>query len=209
MLFFRCLITWPVPWLSYLALVVRERHASRRGRMVGWRRMIIIYIIWNWKCNCKNFATPSLRCKLAPTRTLGWANTARWWVLLFFCCCFSVGCLTFQQHAGVPQGQISSGGCECCHPEIEVADQTCYVTQSQYTGTSPVTSSADLKASGAWQGNHWSATSKVTGRLWLYQSTEIHCAVLSLHWPLRHHHCKTILVAVWRTFQGSSGSMNY
>ena len=31
----------------------------------------------------------------------------------------------------------------CCHSEIEVADQTFYLTQSQYTGTGPTSPSAD------------------------------------------------------------------
>ena len=48
-----------------------------------------------------------------------------------------VGCLTSQQHASVSQGRICSDNCTCCHTEIKVADQTFYLTQSQYTGTGP------------------------------------------------------------------------
>ena len=45
----------------------------------------------------------------------------------------------------------------CCHTEIEVADPTFYLTQSQYTDTGPTSPSADPITSGAWQGSHWSA----------------------------------------------------
>ena len=59
------------------------------------------------------------------------------WVLLF------VGCLTSQQHASVSQGRICSDNFTCCHTEIEVADQTFYLTQSQYTDTGPTSPSTD------------------------------------------------------------------
>ena len=61
------------------------------------------------------------------------------WVFLFcflcFFCCF-VGCLTSQQQASVSQGRICSDKFTCCHTEIEVADPTFSLTQSQYTDTS-------------------------------------------------------------------------
>ena len=41
--------------------------------------------------------------------------------------------------------------------EIEVADPTFYLTQSQYTDTGPTSPSADSITPGAWQGSHWSA----------------------------------------------------
>ena len=44
-----------------------------------------------------------------------------------------------------------------CHTEIEVADQTFYLTQSQYTDTGPTSPSADPITPGAWQGSRWSA----------------------------------------------------
>ena len=44
-----------------------------------------------------------------------------------------------------------------CHTEIEVADPTFYLTQSQYTDTGPTSSSIDPIAPGAWQGSHWGA----------------------------------------------------
>ena len=67
------------------------------------------------------------------------------------------GCLTSQQHAGVSQGQICSDNCMCCHSEIEIADQTFHLTQSQYTDTGPTSPAADPMMPGAWQGSHWSA----------------------------------------------------
>ena len=71
--------------------------------------------------------------------------------------CLFVGCLTSQQQASVSQGRICSDNFMCCHTAIEVADQTFYLTQSQYTGTGPTSPSADPITPGAWQGSHWSA----------------------------------------------------
>ena len=68
-----------------------------------------------------------------------------------------VGCLTSQQHASVSQGRICSDNFTCCHTEIEVADQTFCLTQSQYTDTGPTSLSADPTMPGAWLGSHWSA----------------------------------------------------
>ena len=74
-----------------------------------------------------------------------------------------VGCLTSQQHASVSHGRICSDNCTCCHTEIEVADPTFHLTQSQYTDTGPTSPSADPITPGAWQGSHWSANFEVTG----------------------------------------------
>ena len=71
--------------------------------------------------------------------------------------CLLVGCLTSQQQASVSQGRICSDNFTCCHTEIEVADQTFYLTKSQYTNTGPTSPSADPRTPGAWQGSHWSA----------------------------------------------------
>ena len=68
-----------------------------------------------------------------------------------------LACLTSQQHAGVSQGRICSDNLTCCLTEIEVADQTFYLTQSQYTDTGPTSPSADPITPGGWQGSHWSA----------------------------------------------------
>ena len=71
--------------------------------------------------------------------------------------CLLVGCLTSQQHASVSQGRICTDNFTCCHTEIEAADQTFHLTQSQYTDTGPTSPSADPITPGAWQGIHWSA----------------------------------------------------
>ena len=77
--------------------------------------------------------------------------------------CLLVGCLTSQQQASVSQGRICSDIFTCCHTEIEVADQTFYLTQSQYTDTGPTSPSAEPITPGAWQGSHWNANVQVTG----------------------------------------------
>ena len=71
--------------------------------------------------------------------------------------CLFVGCLTSRQQASVSQGRICSDNFTCCHTEIEVADPTFYLTQSQYTDTWPTSPSADPILPGAWQGSHWRA----------------------------------------------------
>ena len=71
--------------------------------------------------------------------------------------CLFVGCLMPQQQASVSQGRICEDNFACCHTEIDVADQTFYLTQSQYTDTGPTSPSADPITPGAWQGSHWSA----------------------------------------------------
>ena len=63
--------------------------------------------------------------------------------------CLLVGCLTSQQQASVSQGRICSDNFTCCHTEIEVADPTFYLTQSQYTDTGPTSPSADPITPGA------------------------------------------------------------
>ena len=68
-----------------------------------------------------------------------------------------VGCLTSQQQASVSQGRICLDNFTCCHTEIEVADPTFYITQSQYTDTGPTSPSADPITPGAGQCSHWSA----------------------------------------------------
>ena len=77
--------------------------------------------------------------------------------------CWLVGCFTSQQHASVSQWRICSDNFTCCHTEIEVADPTFYLTQSQYTDTRPTSPSADPITPGAWQGIHWNANFWVTG----------------------------------------------
>ena len=84
----------------------------------------------------------------------GWMDG--WWVNPVGEVCLLVGCLTSLQHASVSQGRICTDNFTCCHTEIEVADQTFYLTQSQYTDTGPTSPSADSIMPGAWQGSHYS-----------------------------------------------------
>ena len=55
------------------------------------------------------------------------------------------GCLMSQPHASVSQGRICTDNFMCCHTEMEVADLTFYLTQSQYTDTGPTSPSTDLQ----------------------------------------------------------------
>ena len=64
--------------------------------------------------------------------------------------CLFVVCLTHQQQASVSQGRICLDNFTCCHTEIEVADQTFYLTQSQYTDNGPTSPSADPITPGTW-----------------------------------------------------------
>ena len=66
-----------------------------------------------------------------------------------------VACLFNVLASSVSQGQICSDNFRCCHTEIEVADQTFHLTQSQYTDTRPTSPCTDPKMPGAWQGSHW------------------------------------------------------
>ena len=77
--------------------------------------------------------------------------------------CLFVGCLTSKQHVSISQGRICSDNFTRCHTEIEAAEQTFHLTQSQYTDTGLTSPSADPITPGAWQGSHWSANFKVTG----------------------------------------------
>ena len=75
-----------------------------------------------------------------------------------------VGSSTALQH--VSQGWICSDKCMYCHSEIEVADQTFCVTQSQHTDTGSTSPSADPITLSVWQGSHWSTSFYVTGMTW-------------------------------------------
>ena len=92
----------------------------------------------------------------------------------FTCCkgiqqtrtCLLVGCVMSQPHASVSQGRVCSDNSTCCHTEIEVADPTFYLTQSQYTDTGLTSPNTDSITPGAWQSSHWSANFWVTGMTW-------------------------------------------
>ena len=83
------------------------------------------------------------------------------WCHVAVCCL--VGCSASQKHASVSQRLICSDNCMCCHTEIEVADPTFYLTQSQYTDIRLINPSADPITPGAWQGSHRSASFEVAG----------------------------------------------
>ena len=63
-------------------------------------------------------------------------------------------CFTSQQHASVSQGRICTDNFTCCHTEIEVADQTFDLTQSQCTDTKLTSPSTDPVMPGTWEGSH-------------------------------------------------------
>ena len=50
--------------------------------------------------------------------------------------------------------EICTDNFTCCHTEIEVADQSFYLTQSQFTDIGPTSPSADPITLDAWQGSH-------------------------------------------------------
>ena len=110
---------------------------------------------------CEKFAMQSSVCEYVRNKSDGRSDvrvsvfTPE--VVLF------VGCLSSQQHASVSQGRICTDNFTCCHTEIEAADQTFHLTQSQYTDTGPTSPSADPITPGAGQGSHWSANFEVTG----------------------------------------------
>ena len=67
-----------------------------------------------------------------------------------------IGCLTPQQNSRVSREQICSDNCTYCLTEIEVADQTFDLSQSQHTDNCPIGPSADPITPGAWRCSHWS-----------------------------------------------------
>ena len=89
-----------------------------------------------WQVNASNTFTPS--------RHHSTSSRHRPWSFVLF-----VGCLSSQQHVSVSQGRICTDNFTCCHTEIEAADQTFHLTQSQYTDTGPTSPSADPITPGA------------------------------------------------------------
>ena len=55
--------------------------------------------------------------------------------------------LTSQQHATVSQGRICEDTFTCCHAEIEIANQTFDLAQSQCVDTEPTSPSAGVTVS--------------------------------------------------------------
>ena len=73
-----------------------------------------------------------------------------------------VGCLSDQQKT-MCISEADLPWVLCVATQMEAADPTCNVTQSQYTDTWPA--SPDPTAPGTWQGGHWSTDVKVTGAI--------------------------------------------
>ena len=132
---FVCLFCFVSFFLCFFVLSVNR---SVVGRLVGWQ------VAW-----------------LAGWLVVFWLID--WLLAVLAKCSLLVDCLTSQQHASVSQGRICTDNFTCYHTEIEAADQTFHLTQSQYTDTGPTSPSADPITPGAWQGSHWSANFEVTG----------------------------------------------
>ena len=76
------------------------------------------------------------------------------------------GSLAAERPSDMPsvlQRQTCTNNCVCCHTKMKVAEQTCYLTQSQYTDPRPTSPSADPITPGAWQGSEHSAKFEATG----------------------------------------------
>ena len=82
-----------------------------------------------------------------------------------------VGCLTSQQYASVSQRDSNHGfsvpeadalttrptrrsPLTCCYTETEAADETCHLTQSQYTDVGSTSPNIDSRAPDARKGSH-------------------------------------------------------
>ena len=78
-----------------------------------------------------------------------------------------VGCPSNQEKANKKTTVCLLVGCSdnstCRHTEIEVADPTFHLTQSQYTDTGPTSPSTDPTTPGAWKGSHRSTKFLVIG----------------------------------------------
>ena len=57
-------------------------------------------------------------------------------------------------NANLSAGQVCSDNGTCCHTQTEAADQTCYLTLSQYVDTKPASLNVDPMMPGAWKGGY-------------------------------------------------------
>ena len=115
-----------------------------------------------WACTSPELPVgmhfPRASCGHAFPKSFLWACTGLGVLLLrAWLGCLLVGRLTSQQRVSVYQVRICSDKFICCHTEIEVAHQTFYSNQLQYTDTGLTSPCADATTPGAWQGSHWSA----------------------------------------------------
>ena len=74
------------------------------------------------------------------------------------CCCWLVA-----ERPSNMLVYLRDGSAQCCHTEIEIADQTFYLTHSQCTDTMSTSPTVDPILPGAWQGSQWSANFEVRG----------------------------------------------
>ena len=135
--------------------VMSGRKPHHNDLLLPGQQVIVIPLCpWHRECSDEGllFAEANIVLMLFSSGTLLCNNVC----LLIYCVLF-VGCLSSQQHASVSQGRICTDNFTCCHTEIEAADQTFHLTQSQYTDTGPTSPSADPIMPGTWQGSHWSA----------------------------------------------------
>ena len=109
-----------------------------------------------WQCNNTKIAYKTLNSHGGKGESSRYIWQLVGWLL---------GCLMSQQQVSVSKGRICSDNFTSCHTEIQVADPTFYLTQSQYTDTGLTSPSADPITPGAWQGSHWNANFEVTGMI--------------------------------------------
>ena len=141
---------WKQPKQQSAEDEIPERHWERIQRTLQKPMTCTTHqaLTWNEPTGTEKARPPEKHLKHLRLKQRGWITPGVCWL---------VGCLTSQQQASVFQGRVCSDNFTCCHTEIEVADQTFYLTQSQYTDTGPTSPSADPITPGAWQGSHWSA----------------------------------------------------
>ena len=137
-------ISWLLTWFGHVLSDI-ESILRIFDFFIACHPLMPVYVMGAVSCSC--LALFSQLC------IQFWTNTSTWLYLIML---FG-GCLMSQQHASVSQGRICSDNFTCCHTEIEVADQTFHLTQSQYTDTGPTSPSTDPIMPGAWQGSYWSA----------------------------------------------------
>ena len=70
--------------------------------------------------------------------------------------------LTLQQHVSISKGRICLDNWLCCHTDIEVPDQTGYLTWSHCIDSKLISPSADPLTPATWQGCHFSTKFSVT-----------------------------------------------
>ena len=83
---------------------------------------------------------------------------------------------------------------------MEAADQTFYLTKSQYNDTGPTSPSADPLMQGAWQGSHYSTNFK--SQVWLDQKKSPQCKRESNSGSSISKANQAVLAGEWRKKEG-------